>query len=176
MIGMATWLLRILAALGALILAGILVGSMLPRKHVASKTAAFRQTPEAIWKLLVEVEAGPAWRPGVKKAERLEDRYGNLTWRETDQRGQAIVYEATESAPPRRQVRTIVEKNLPFGGNWVIEIQPADGGSRVTVTENGEIYNPVFRLMARFVLGYTGSIETFLRDMGKRLGEGSAGG
>jgi hypothetical protein len=29
----------------------------------------------------------------------------------------------------------------------------------------------IFRFMARFLFGYTGSIETYLRDLGAKFGE-----
>lgn len=166
------WLWTLLGALGGLIVAAIAAGAALPKTHVISRSAAYGQPPEEIWRALVEVEAQPAWRAEVKQVERLEDRYGNLTWRETSRHG-GIVYEATESLAPRRQVRTIIGKDLPFGGNWVIEIEPAasGGGSRVRITENGEIYNPLFRLLARTVFGYTRTMDRFLSDLGKRFGE-----
>ena len=40
-----------------------------------------------------------------------------------------------------------------------------------TITENGEIYNPFFRFMARFVFGYTATMETYLKALGKKFGE-----
>jgi hypothetical protein len=45
------------------------------------------------------------------------------------------------------------------------------GGSELRIHENGEIYNVIFRFMARFLFGYTGSIETYLRDLGAKFGE-----
>ncbi len=72
---------------------------------------------------------------------------------------------------PSRRVTRIAEKNLPFGGTWTIDIAPAPEGSVVRVTEDGEIYNVIFRFAARYFFGYTESIEGLLRDLGHRLGE-----
>jgi hypothetical protein len=165
------WIWRILGTLGGLIVAAVLVGLLLPKAHVAARVATIHRPPDEIWKALVEVEGSPRWRPGVVRVEKLADRYGNLTWREVDRRGRGITYEATESIAPRRQVRQIIERDLPFGGNWVIEIQPAPEGSHVKITEHGEIFNPLFRLMARFFFGYTQSIDDFLRALGRRFGD-----
>jgi len=41
----------------------------------------------------------------------------------------------------------------------------------VTVTENGEITSPFFRFMARFVFGYAGTIESYLRGLAEHYGE-----
>jgi hypothetical protein len=165
------WIWRILGALGALILLIAGAGLLFPKAHVAARAAIIHHPPEELWKALESVEASSAWRPDVVKVERLADRYGNLTWRETDRRGRGITYEATESIAPRRQVRQIIERNLPFGGNWVIEIEPVPGGSRVKITEHGEIYNPIFRVLARCVVGYTRSMDDFLRNLGRRFGD-----
>ena len=39
------------------------------------------------------------------------------------------------------------------------------------ITEDGEIYNVIFRFVARFFFGYTASIEGYLRDLGHCFGE-----
>jgi hypothetical protein len=39
------------------------------------------------------------------------------------------------------------------------------------VAEDGEIYNVVFRFMARYFSGYHRSIETYLRDLGAKFGQ-----
>jgi hypothetical protein len=165
------WIWRILGTLGALILLAVLAGLLLPKAHVAARVATVHRPPEEVWKALVQVEGATAWRPDLAKVERLADRYGNLTWRETDRRGWAVTFEATESIAPRRQVRQIIDRDLPFGGNWVIEIQPVPEGSRVRITEHGEIFNPLFRVMARCFSGYTRAIDEFLRSLGRKFGD-----
>jgi hypothetical protein len=40
----------------------------------------------------------------------------------------------------------------------------------VTITEDGQIYNPVFRFVSRFVLGYESTMRGVLRDLGNHLG------
>jgi len=80
-------------------------------------------------------------------------------------------YEITVYDPPKRLVTTIADDTLPFGGSWTYEIAPADGGSLLTVTENGEIYNPFFRFMARFIFGYHATMETYLKNLAKKFGE-----
>lgn len=57
------------------------------------------------------------------------------------------------------------------GGSWIYEIAPADGGSRVSVTERGWIANPIFRFMARVVFGYHGTLDSYLKALGRKFGE-----
>ena len=51
-----------------------------------------------------------------------------------------------------------------------MEIVPTPKGSRLTITERGEIYNPIFRTLARFVFGYSSTLESCLKAVEKKLG------
>ena len=85
---------------------------------------------------------------------------------------QKIVYELVEARPPERLAVRIAGQGLPFGGTWTFHITPlAGGGSELRIDEDGEIYNLIFRFMARFFFGYTASIEGYLRDLGAKFGE-----
>ena len=68
-------------------------------------------------------------------------------------------------------VMRIADPNLSFGGTWTFEIAPQDSGSEILITENGEIYNPLFRVMSKLFFSPTATIETYLADLKKRLGE-----
>lgn len=78
-----------------------------------------------------------------------------------------------KTTPTRIAVRIagrFPDGGLPFGGTWTFEIAPAaTGGSDLRVREDGEIYNVIFRFMARFFFGYTASIEGYLRDLGTKF-------
>jgi hypothetical protein len=77
-----------------------------------------------------------------------------------------------ERKPGVRLVTRIADRNLPFGGTWTFDIAPtADGGSELRIREDGEIYNVIFRFMARFFFGYTSSIESYLKDLGAKFGQ-----
>jgi hypothetical protein len=145
-----------------------IVGAMLPRSHSATRKASFRQRPESIYGLL----AGPPdWRSGMKGFGALPDRDGRKQWWEQDSHGQKITFELIEDHPPSRRVVRIVDKDLPFGGTWTFNIAPEGEGSTVRITEDGEIYNVIFRFVARFFMGYTSSIDGYLRDLGRKFGE-----
>lgn len=159
-----------LAGGGLVLLVAIvaLVGAMLPRDHHATRQARYRQKPEAIYFTL----AGPVdWRSDVKASGNLPDRDGRKQWWEQDSHGRKVTYELVEDKMPSRRVTRIAEKDLPFGGTWTIEISPSTEGSVVRITEDGEIYNVIFRFVARFIFGYTSTIEGYLRDLGHRFGE-----
>jgi hypothetical protein len=59
--------------------------------------------------------------------------------------------------------------NLPFGGAWTFDIAPDANGSNLRITEDGEVYNVIFRFMARYIFGHHASIETYLKDLGAKF-------
>jgi hypothetical protein len=59
-------------------------------------------------------------------------------------------------------VTRIADPDQPFGGTWTFELTRAGAGTRVTITERGEVYNPIFRFLSRFVFGHTATLESCL--------------
>ncbi len=171
---MLKWILIGLAAIILLIALVAIIGVLLPRDHVASRTLRLKQPPDAVWAALTNVEAFPTWRPNIARVERLPEKNGRPVWREVDGRNESMTFECETFDPPRQLVTRIADQNLPFGGTWTWQINPVDGGSELSITENGEIYNPIFRFMARFVLGYTATLDGYLTALANRFGESAA--
>jgi hypothetical protein len=164
------WLLWSLLALAGVVILVIVIGWLLPRDHVATRIGRYHQSPETIWAAITDVDAMPSWREGLKSVKKLPDRNGLPAHIEHTSNG-AIPMETVEMIPPRKLVAQIAGKNLPFGGTWTFEITPVADGATLRITENGYITNPVFRFMSRFVLGYTGEMEKYLRSLAKKFGE-----
>ena len=162
------WVLIAAAVLAAIVAAMFIIGTVLPKGHVASRSSRFKQPPQAIWDAIT---GPPDWRPDLRGVEQLPPREGRRWWKETDKHGQIITYESVEESPPARLVTRIADPKLPFGGTWTQEIVPEPGGCVLKITEAGEIYNPIFRFMARFVFGYSGSIEAYLKALHGKFGE-----
>ena len=135
-----------------------------------SRKARFHQPPHAIYCV---ISGPPDWRPDVKASGPLPDVNGRKSWWEQDSHGHKIAYELVEDSPARRVTR-IAGENLPFGGVWTIEIAPASPtDSEIRVTEDGEVYNVIFRFLSRYVFGHAGTIEGYLRNLGAKFGEQS---
>ena len=159
---------------GLVLLAGLMamVGAMLPLRHHATRRARYRVAPDALYAVL----AGPPdWRTGVKGYGTLPDAEERKRWWEEDTHRQKVTFELVADSPPSRLVVRIADRGLPFGGAWTFEIAPAEGGgSDLRIHEDGEIYNVMFRFLARFFFGYTSSIEGYLRDLGAKFGQAVA--
>ena len=70
--------------------------------------------------------------------------------------------------PPSLLVTRVVE-GQPFGGTWTYQVVAAPGGSELTITEDGEVYNVIFRALSRFVFGHHATLDAYLKHLERRL-------
>ena len=164
------WIIGAVAVIAALIAIVVVVGMSLPQNHTAARTARLSQPPERVWEMVTNVAAYPEWRRGVTAVEQLPPHDDNMMWRETSG-GDKLTFEAVTSDRPSHFVARISDRGLPFGGSWDYRIVPDGGGSRLTITENGEVYNPVFRFVSRYIMGHTSTIDKYLTDIATKLGD-----
>jgi len=139
------WILRTILALVVFVGVIALFGYSLPVGHEASRSADISAPPERVFALIANPNDYKSWWDGAD-----------------------VKSEVVESIAPTRLVTRIVGETQ-FGGTWTIEITPIPTGSRVTLTERGEIYNVVFRALSKFVFGYTSTMDSCLEAMKKRL-------
>ena len=145
-IGGMKWILRIVIGVVALVALIAIVGYFLPVAHEASRSAEFNQPPEAVYALMSDLKNYSTW------------------WPENE-----VNVEVVEAVPPTKFVTRIVGESA-FGGTWTMAIAPTPTGSRLTITERGEIYNPIFRTLATFVFGHASTMESCLAAAQKKLG------
>jgi hypothetical protein len=142
----------LLAVLGILVvlvvlvfILGMLVGRRLPVGHVASRSATFAVPPERVWQVIND--------PAFMRTRGVGD----------------VKTQTVESVPPRRLVRRIVGES-DFGGTWTSELSgEPGGGTRLVITEDGEIYNAFFRFVSRYIVGQHRTIDSFLAALRRHL-------
>ena len=152
-----------------LIGAVILVGLALPKAHTATSRVTVPAAREAVWELLTDFQNQAAWRPDVKKIEHRADVEEKPAWVEHNSFGKLPMY-LQASDEPSRMVTRIIDEGMPFGGSWTYELREIEGGTDVRITENGVVYNPIFRFMSRFVMGYHGTMDAFLKHLNRKFG------
>jgi hypothetical protein len=164
----------VLIILGALVVViGLLtlIGAMLPRNHVATRSATFRASPEQLFAAMRDFGALASWRPEIKSVELLPTSGGAVQFREISKHG-AVTYRLKEERAGEHLVLEIADETLPFGGTWTFEItRGASGGGNVRITEHGFVKPALFRVLARFVFGYTTTMDAYLRALGRKFGE-----
>ena len=156
----------LIAAAVVALVAGI--GWMLPKAHSASRTAQYPAAPGAVFAAIADVGQYASWRSDITSVDLLPTDDGTV-FRETGSNGQ-ITYRIEALVPPTRMVSRIADPSLPFGGSWTFEVvAAAGGGSALTITEDGEVYNPIFRFISHFFMSPTATIEMFQNDLARHL-------
>jgi len=167
----AILMLALLALLSSTWLITTAIGLCTPRRHTATRTLRTNQSAETVWRAITDYQNQPRWRGDLQQIVRLADRNGHEVWREVYEDGTAITLETTEAAGPRRLVRVINDEGGPFSGRWEYDIKEDGTGSLLTITEHGEVPNPFFRFVARYLLGHTYFMEKFEKDLAASFGE-----
>jgi hypothetical protein len=156
------WIAIVVTTVAVIAVAVVVIGALLPKAHSASRTARVNLAPDALYSLLADVAHYPSWRPDVKTLQQLPDKDGMPAWIE-ESNGMKIPMRFERMERPALLVGRIDTNDLPFGGTWTYRIVPAGAAaSDLTITENGEVKNPIFRFMSKFVFGHYATIDAFL--------------
>lgn len=164
----------IIGGLVGLVALMAVIGLFLRPDHVATRSAVVAAPPDKVWAALVDVESQPRWRRDLKKVEVLPRENGKRQFREHGGQGKIRYIVDEERAPtaaePGKLVTRIADEDLPFGGKWIITVEREGGDSKVTVTEDGFVKNPVFRFLSKTVFSLTATQEKWLRDLQSGVG------
>ena len=136
------WIGLLVGGLVVLFVVVVAVGSMLPRTHKASRTLRLKRAPAEVWPVLLS-------------ATQAAD----------------VPVDVLERVPPHRLVTRVTEKEKNFGGTWTIAIDSIANGSTVTITEDGWVANPIFRVVSRLIIGHHATMDAMLTQVAKSLGE-----
>ncbi len=158
--------LIVAATLGALIALILVVGAMLPRRHQAIREITLHRPAREVYATARDFGSGASWRPDLQRVEMLDA----ARFREHSKNG-TVTYEILEDIPDAKVVTRIVDRDLGYSGSWTYEFLPAENGTRVRITEDGEVSNIFFRFMSRFVFGHTSTIDGYLTALGRKFGE-----
>lgn len=156
------------AVLAALVLAATLVGWLLPVSHRASREATITASPDEVYSVIADVSQYPAWRKKVRSVEVGISATGAPTFRESSSDGE-ILFVVDEAVPGRRFVTRIADPSLPFAGTWTFALSPEPGGTLLRITEDGQVFNPLFRFLSRFVFTHHATIDAYLADLVRRF-------
>ncbi len=141
------WILLAVVIVIVLVAVVAAIGALLPRDHMASRTLTMRRPAQEVWAVISDPAFGK------------------------DATGQDVPVEIVESVPPKKLVTRIADPNQPFGGTWTLVIAPTPTGSTLTITEAGWVSNVIFRFVSRFIMGHHATMDTYLRNVAKRLNE-----
>jgi len=159
----------IIGSLVGLVVVVGLIGAMLPREHRATSQIILPNPPGEVWPAVRNLDALLGSWKDLQEAERVADQNGKEVWRQ-----QAGGFELTliieEATPPSRMVtRVDAPPDAAFGGTWTYQLVPEGSGTRVSVTEEGYVRNPIFRVMME-VMGTHRTLDGFLGGLAAKFG------
>lgn len=164
------WVLIAVAVIVGLGVLVFVIGALLPTAHVATIEATYRAPADRVFATIADVQGGVGWRTGLEQVEILSAAGEPLRWREKSSFG-TLTFRREEFAPPARLIGRIDDTSQGFGGRWIYEVAPRGEQTVLRITEEGEVYNPVFRFMSRYVFGHYRTLEQYARDLGRHLGQ-----
>jgi len=160
----------LIAAVVLLVGVAALVGSGLPQAHVASRSILLRQSPQSVYAVVRDFGSAPKWRSDVKRLDVDVQQDGRVYFREEGSNG-TVNYELVEDVPAQRLVTRIRDTDLGYAGQWTYTFAAENGGTRVTIREDGEVSNVLFRFMSRYIFGHTATIDAYLSSLARHFGE-----
>lgn len=162
-----------IAILLVLLIGGLFAwGATLPREHTAGSRVTLTTPPESVYAVMRDQAALHTWWSEVDTIFPVTGADGRERWGEK-MGGAEFTIIVTEDEAPHRFVTVIDTLGDPFfAGRWVHEITPAtNGGSVVTIKEDGWVGNPFFRAMMVMGGGVNHTLDSYLTALGKRLGQ-----
>ena len=163
----------LISIVAVLVLAGLMIaaiGSRLPKQHSASRSVVLHQSPDAVYAVTRDFSAMPKWRGDVRSVNVTQGSDGRVQFREEGKHG-AVNYELAEDVPGRRMVTRITDTDLGYAGKWTYVFAAEGANTRLTITEDGEVSNVIFRFLSKYAVGHTATIDDYLISLGKQFGE-----
>jgi hypothetical protein len=139
------WIAFVAGGMVVLVAGIAAIGLLLPRTHKASRTLRVKRSPDEVWPVLLQAT-----------------------------QVSSTPVDILESVAPHRLVTRVTEAEKNFGGTWTIAITPVPQGSEVTITEDGWVANPIFRVVSRFVIGHHATMDGILTKVAASLNEAAA--
>lgn len=157
---------------GLLVLAGIiaLLGSRLPKAHVAARSILLHRSSQEVYAVVRDFGSAAQWRSDVKRIE-VDAQPGRPVYFREEGKNGTINYELVDDVPSQRMVTRIRDTDLGFSGQWTYLFEPENGGTRMTIREDGEVSNVIFRFMSHYVFKQTATIDSYLTSLAKHFGE-----
>lgn len=135
------YLITFVVALIGAVLAMTAVGFFLPVNHVAIGVAEFNAPVDRVFDAAVKLQ-----------------EQSDVKTRVTE-----------ESRPTYRVTEVIEEQGAAFGGTWTLTFVENGNSTKLTIIENGRVYNPLFRFLSRFTFGHRATIDSFLKSLQQEI-------
>ena len=162
----------ILIVLGVILLIPAIawiIGMALPQSHNVTIFQQFNISAEGIFMKITDIRNFPEWRSNVERVEFLNENERNPLWREYYSNEDPLSFRIIDQEESRSLTTEIADENLPFGGRWTYTLESEGESTLLTITENGEVYNPIFRFVSTYIIGHDTTIKQYMADLKNSL-------
>jgi uncharacterized protein YndB with AHSA1/START domain len=167
------------AMLGAAALMGLLagvaalLGSRLPREHRVASSILVPAEIETVWQWVSDPEGQAAWNADIQSVETAELPDGQTLITQKTSFGDipVVVRERTE---PTRFKTEIYGEAMGWGGSWTWTLEPASGGTRVTILEEGFVEGAIMRFLSAKLMGQHMAMDGSLVALASHAGAAEA--
>ncbi len=164
------FLMRLAIILVVLVACVYLVGARMPREHTVASRVQLTASRDAVWAALRDFGNYPTWHSDFKSSVRGAPRSGHEVWVQ-DVDGMTMSVEVIESQAPSRLVTEVVtDETSQWGGFWTYDLVANGTGTEITITEQGWIKSPFFRVMMK-MMGTHSTMDGVLKSLGAKFGE-----
>ena len=160
------WILVVMGFFVAVAAALIVGGLATPREHTAIRSRRYSASPEHVWAIVRDVGNYASWREDMIDSELVAAATNEpqVQWREITSGG-SVTFGIVDEQPPVRMTARVMDEDLSWNGTWTWEVKPVDGGAMLTITERGNVGNPIFRFIGTHFIGFTREIDRYLRGV-----------
>jgi hypothetical protein len=131
-------------------------------------------TASDVFAVLGDFAGWPTWNTQVTAMESQGvDAQGRGIWDLHMRTGvvRLVVDQQTTPSASQSGVLVTLTDNEDFVGSWTWHVQSASDGCDVQAVEDGAVRDPVMRIVAHRVMGYTATLESFVSDLAEHFGE-----
>lgn len=147
-----------------------MASALLPERRIASKTRIYRSDREAVFSVVTRIADG-SWRRRIRDIRVIDSSPGKEVWVEIPHSGPELRFRTCSLQRPFRFEIEIID-NSNLGGRWIGEFEKlSEGGTRVHFTEEVITSGLIAKFLSRIFFDIEASIEEYLDDLGKKLGE-----
>jgi hypothetical protein len=146
-------------------------GMSVPEHYAATVVAQVPGDPVTVFAALSDPERRPQWAPGVARIGQVsDDLLGRPVWRELDPTNDRFEFSVVSAEFPVWCTTTTKPEEIGVAATWTWTVAPAGTGTAVTLSEEGEISNPLFRGIWALRYGAYQQVEQDLAALSRHLG------
>lgn len=160
---MTVALVSVLAIIALIFVAGL----VLPAQRTFIKQATLKSPVEQVFRVVTDFKQQTDWRSDIQAIKPIDDH----TWTELPKNGTPLTFKTKQKIENQVFEMEIIEPQS-FQGYWIgtFEKTPANG-TKVVFKEVVTVNNPFFRVFSFLFVDLDKTMEIYLTDLRKALGE-----